>query len=369
MPALDDITVLELAFYYPGPLCGLLLSDLGAEVIKIEAPGGDPMRPYGSSSGEPTGANFKMFNRGKKSIVLDLKTEAGRSDFLALVGEADVLLQVLRPASMDRLGLGRERIREANARIVHCLLSGYGATGPYADRAGHDVNYESLAGIPEMTGARSGERVLSGVPLADMTGALLAAIAILGALRERDRGGSGRLIDVSLTEGAVLANALQLVGVLFPGEERRPQGTLLGGLFPTYNLYRSRDGRWFALGAIEPKFWVEFVRAAGREDLMGQQYDPGSVEAVRELFASRDAEEWERIARENDVCLEPVLSRDEVLAHPQHAARSVFAQRDGSATHVRISGLEAPGGDRLRTPALGEHTQEVLARIRKPGPG
>ncbi|MBW2263289.1 MAG: CoA transferase [Deltaproteobacteria bacterium] len=364
MSALDDITVLELAFYYPGPLCGLVLSDLGAEVIKVEAPDGDPMRHYGSRDGEPIGANFKMFNRGKKSAVIDLKTDGGRRDFLALVSLSDVLLQVLRPSAMERLGLGRDRIQEANPRIVHCLISGYGASGPYADRAGHDVNYESLAGIPGMTGARSGELALSGVPLADMTGALLAAISILGALRERDRTSHGKFIDVSLTEGAVLANALQLVGVLFPGEEPGPRTMLLNGLFPTYNLYSSRDGRWFALGAIEPKFWVEFVTAAGREDLMGLQYDPSAVEKVRELFASRDGDEWERLAREHDVCLEPVLGRDEVLSHPQHAARSVFEQRDGSATHVRITGLEKPQADRLRTPALGEHTDDVLARIK-----
>ena len=365
MHALDDITVLELAFYYPGPLCGLMLSDLGAEVIKVEAPDGDPMRIYGTRDGEPTGANFKMFNRGKKSVVIDLKTEGGRNDFLGLVSRADVLLQVLRPAAMERLGLGREVVEEAGPRLIHCLLSGYGASGPFADRAGHDLNYESLAGIPAMTGARSGERVLSGVPLADMTGALLATIAILGAVRERDRSSRGRFIDVSLTEGAVLANALQLVGVLFPGETPGPQTMLLNGLFPTYNLYRSRDGRWFALGAIEPKFWVAFVEAAGQKDLMGLQYDPSAVEKVRELFASRDASEWEKIASENDVCLEPVLERDEVLAHPQHAARSVFETRDGSATHVRISGLPPPSPERLTTPALGEHTEEVLARIRK----
>lgn len=362
MRALEDTTVLELAFYYPGPLCGLILSDLGAEVVKVESPDGDPMRPYGARTGESTGANFRMFNRGKKSVVVDLKSGKGREDFLSLVGRADVLLQVFRPDVMERLDLGRERIREANPGIVHCVITGYGATGPWAGRAGHDVNYESLAGIIHTTGTPSGELALSGVPLADMTGALLATIAILGALRERDRTGEARFIDVSLTEAAVLANTLGLCGVNFPGEEPRPGGLLLNGRFPTYGLYRARDGRWFALGAIEPKFWVAFCEAAGCEDLKGMQYDPAGVERLREVFASRDGHEWERVARESDVCLEPVLDREEVLDHPQHRARGVFALREGSTTHVRITGLDPPSGERLRTPELGEHTRETLER-------
>lgn len=364
MRALEDITVLELAFYYPGPLCGLILSDLGAEVIKIESPQGDPMRPYGATTTREPGANFKMFNRGKKSVVVDLKSETGRADFLRLVAQADVLLQVFRPSVMARLGLDGDRIQEANPRIVHCLITGFGSTGPYADRAGHDVNYESLAGIVSTTGTLTGELALSGVPVADMTGALLAAIAVTGALRERDRTGQGRFIDVSLTDAAVLANALQLVGVSFPGEQAAPHGMLLNGRYPAYNLYRSRDGRWFSLGAIEPKFWLAFCTAAGREDLAHSQYDPDAVPALRELFASHDSSHWEKIARESDACLEPVLTRDEVLSHPLHTARALFDQRDGEATHVRISGLGTPRGEKLLTPALGAHTNDVLGKLK-----
>jgi alpha-methylacyl-CoA racemase len=360
MRALDDLTVLELAFYYPGPLCGLILSDMGARVVKVESPDGDPMRLWGATAHKTHGDSFRMLNRGKKSVVLDLKERAGRDAFLSLVARSDVLLQVFRPAVMERLGLGAETIRQASPRIVHCLITGFGATGPYSGRAGHDLNYQSLAGITSLTGTASGEPAIPGSQAADLSGALTAALAIVAAIRERDRTGEGRFIDISLTEGAVLANALNLLGSRVPAEESRPGGLLLIGRFPAYNLYRSSDGRWFALGAIEPKFWVAFCIAAGREDLAGLQYDPSAVGRVRKLFASRDAPYWERLSRENDVCLEPVLSREEVLDHPLHEARGIFKVKDGGTTHIRIPGLPQPSGRKLDVPELGEHTSEVL---------
>jgi crotonobetainyl-CoA:carnitine CoA-transferase CaiB-like acyl-CoA transferase len=359
MEALTDITVLELAFYYPGPLCGLVLSDMGARVIKIEPPDGDPMRPYGAKTGRSTGPTFECLNRGKESVVIDLKSEGGPGELLSLCREADVLLSVLRPAVMDRLGLDAETIRRENPALVHCRMSGYGTAGPYADRAGHDLNYEAVAGILGLNGTADGRLALGAVPVADLSGALLAALAIVGAVRERDRTGRGRTLDVSLTDGALVANAINIVGRGFDEEEPEPGRMLLTGRIPAYNVYRSSDGRWFALGALEPKFWVAFCRAVEREDLMPLQMDPSAVTRLRELFGSRDARYWSRIASDNDVCLEPVLRIDEVGSHPQVRARGLLLSEPDGRRTMAFPGLGAPGPDGRRAPELGEHTHRI----------
>jgi crotonobetainyl-CoA:carnitine CoA-transferase CaiB-like acyl-CoA transferase len=333
MEALTDITVLELAFYYPGPLCGLVLSDMGARVIKIEPPDGDPMRPYGAKTGRSTGPTFECLNRGKESVVIDLKSEGGPGELLSLCREADVLLSVLRPAVMDRLGLDAETIRRENPALVHCRMSGYGTAGPYADRAGHDLNYEAVAGILGLNGTADGRLALGAVPVADLSGALLAALAIVGAVRERDRTGRGRTLDVSLTDGALVANAINIVGRGFDEEEPEPGRMLLTGRIPAYNVYRSSDGRWFALGS--------------------------AVTRLRELFGSRDARYWSRIASDNDVCLEPVLRIDEVGSHPQVRARGLLLSEPDGRRTMAFPGLGAPGPDGRRAPELGEHTHRI----------
>ncbi len=360
MRPLRDITVLELAFYYPGPLCGLLLSDMGATVIKIEGPDGDPMRHVGAKDLGSTGPGFELLNRGKKSVVIDLKTPGGIHDFTDLCTSADVLLQVLRPTFMKRLGLGPDRIRQIAPCIVHCMMTGYGATGPHADRAGHDLNYQAIAGLLAMNGLTDGTLALPGVPVADLMGALMATISILGALRERDRTNQGSLLDVSLTESALLANMLNLAGLWFPGDEARAGGTMLTGRIPAYNLYRSSDGRWFALGALEPKFWVGFCQAAGFGHLLGSQFDPAALPEMRRLFASRDSDHWVRISRENDVCLEPVLATREVLEHPLHTARGVALGRSVDASFAGLPGLASTAEPDRDVPSLGEHTSTVL---------
>lgn len=360
MDALEDITVLELAFYYPGPLCGLLLSEMGARVIKIESRDGDPLRPLGATGEDSMGPSFKSLNRGKKSVVMDLKTDQGMDGLVALLEQADVLLQVFRPSVMERLGLGVERVRRINPRLVHCVMTGYGMNGPHAQRAGHDLNYQSLAGIVSMTGLADGSLALPGVPLGDLSGALMATLAIVAAIRQRDRTGQGKLLDISLTEGAAFANALNVVGRGFDSEELRAGQTMLTGRIPCYNLYRSRDGSWFSLAALEPKFWVHFCTAAGREDLMALQFDPSGVESIRNLFASEDASHWRRIADGTESCLEPVLAPDELAEHPLHRARrTVFRGPDGQ-DHVKIPGMDEPDRSRLSAPELGEHTDEIL---------
>jgi crotonobetainyl-CoA:carnitine CoA-transferase CaiB-like acyl-CoA transferase len=359
--ALSDITVLELAFYYPGPLCGLLLSDLGAEVIKIESPDGDPMRAIGATGGQSSSPGFAALNRGKKSVVIDLKTPEGHDEFLKLLARTDVLLQVLRPSVMERLGLGPELIRQTAPRLVHCVLTGYGATGPWADRAGHDINYQSLAGVVSMTGISEDALAIPGVPLADLTGALMATLNVVASLRERDRTGQGRTIDISLTEGALMANSLNLLGAGFGYEKMKPRQTMLTGLIPAYNLYRSKDGSWFALGALEPKFWVEFVTAAECEELMGAQFDPSAVQKLSDIFASADAAHWTALSQKHDVCLEPVLDAEHVTDHPLHVARGAF-WTDGSGTkYLSIPGFDRPSEDRMHAPSLGEHDEEILS--------
>jgi alpha-methylacyl-CoA racemase len=377
MSALDGIRVLDLSRLLPGGFCSLLLADFGADVIKVEDTGmGDYLRwaPPGYAGADPSagGAMFLALNRNKRSVRIDLKTEAGRDVFLALVRGADVLLESFRPGVLDRLGVGWERLRAENPRLVYCAITGYGQDGPYRERAGHDTNYLALAGLLGLTGSPGGPPVQAAGQIADVGGgAMYAAFGILAALRERDRSGEGQLVDVSMTDGALSWLAMVAARMFADGETpRRGRLELAGGLL-CYRPYRCVDG-WVALGALEPKFWRALCAGAGREDLVERQFDPVGSPAhaeVEALFASRTRAEWAAFNDEHDCCLEPVLDLDEALASPLFAARDMVVELEqpGAAEPVRLLGVPVklsrtpgdPGG--APGPVLGEHTDAVLA--------
>jgi crotonobetainyl-CoA:carnitine CoA-transferase CaiB-like acyl-CoA transferase len=377
MSALDGVRVLDLSRLLPGGFCSLLLADFGADVIKVEDTGmGDYLRwaPPSHAGADPSaaGAMFLALNRNKRSVRVDLKTEAGRDVLLALVRDADVLLESFRPGVMDRLGVGWERLRAENPRLVYCAITGYGQDGPYRDRAGHDTNYLALAGLLGLTGEPGGPPVQAAGQIADVGGgAMYAAFGILAALHERDRSGAGQLVDVSMTDGALSWLAM-VAARMFAGAATPERGRLeLAGGLLCYRPYRCADG-WVALGALEPKFWHALCAGTGREDLVERQFEPvGSpVHAeVEALFASRTRAEWAAFNDEHDCCLEPVLGLDEALASPLFAAREmvVEVEQPGAAAPVRVLGVpvklsRTPGDPgRAAGPALGEHTDAVLA--------
>jgi alpha-methylacyl-CoA racemase len=376
---LEGVRVLDLSRLLPGPFCSLLLGDFGADVLKVEdTAAGDYMRWAGPGyeGAEPSArsAMFLALNRNKRSIRVDLKAERGREVFLALVREADVVLESFRPGVLDRLGCGYEAMRAANPGIIVCAISGYGQDSPLRGRSGHDLNYVGLTGMLGLGGDRDGPPVQPAGQIADLGGgALYAAFGILAALRERERSGEGQVVDVSMTDGAMSWLAMLAARHLADGVPLRRGELELGGGLICYRPYRCADG-WITIGALEPKFWLEFCRGVGREDLAEHQFDPPGSDAHREveaIVAARPRAEWEAFASEHDCCLEPVLDLDEALDSEHVRAREMVVEihQPGAARPVRQLGVpvklsRTPGeAGRRPGPALGEHTEEVLREL------
>lgn len=375
---LGGLKVLDLSRLLPGPFCSLLLADLGAEVLKVEDTGmGDYVRwspPYVEGVEDSArSALFLALNRSKRSIRVDLKSEQGREVLLRLAKEHDVLLESFRPGVLDRLGVGYDRLRQENPGLVYCAITGYGQDGPYRDRAGHDMNYLGLNGVLALTGEAGGPPVQAAAQIADVGGgALMAAVGILAALRERERSGEGQLVDVSMTDGALSWLAMlaaQYLNDPSGAPLRRGQVPLSGSLL-CYRPYACADG-WVTLGALEPKFWAAFCRGAGREDLIARQFEGPGSEAhaeVERIFAARTRAEWEAFAAEHDCCMEPLLELEEALDSELVRAREMVVSLDqpGAAEPVRLLGLpiklsRTPGDPaRAPGPALGGDTDDVL---------
>jgi crotonobetainyl-CoA:carnitine CoA-transferase CaiB-like acyl-CoA transferase len=377
MTALSDIRVLDLSRLLPGGFCSLLLADFGAEVLKVEDTGmGDYVRwatPYHEGAEESArSALFLALNRGKRSIRLNLKEEAGREVLLRLVREHDVLLESFRPGVMDRLGVGYESLRQENPGLVYCAITGYGQDGPYTARSGHDMNYLGLNGLLGLTGDPDGPPVQPAGQIADLGGgALMGAFGILAALRERERSGEGQLVDVSMFDGALSWLGLVAARYLCDGQPPRRGMLELAGGIVCYRPYACKDG-WVTLGALEPKFWQAWCRGIGREDLIERQFEPPGSEThaeVERLFLERTRTEWQEFASSHDCCLEPVLDLDEALDTELVRARRMVVELDQPGTDgVKLLGVpvklsRTPGAPAGPGPALGEHTDEVLASL------
>jgi alpha-methylacyl-CoA racemase len=376
--ALADVRVLDLTRLLPGGFCSLLLSDFGAEVVKVEDTGmGDYVRwappYYGSDEEQELGTRSALYlalNRGKRSIRLDLKSDAGREAFLRLARDFDVVLESFRPGVLDRLGVGYERLREENPALVYCAITGYGQTGPNTGRAGHDTNYLALNGLLGLTGAADGPPVQSAGQVADLGGgALMAAFGVMAALRERERSGEGQLVDVSMTDGSLAWLCMVAAQYLCDGVvPERGRGALNGGI-ACYLPYEASDG-WVSCGALEPKFWKAFCDGVERPDLVEHQFAPPGSEGwrqVAEVFRSRRREDWRRFNDEHDCCIEPILGLDEALGSELVREREMVVELDQPELGpVRLLGVpvklsRTPGEPDRPAPALGEHTREVLA--------
>jgi crotonobetainyl-CoA:carnitine CoA-transferase CaiB-like acyl-CoA transferase len=374
---LEGLRVLDLTRLLPGGFCSLLLADFGADVVKVEDTGlGDYIRwapPYYEGAQDSArSALFLSLNRGKRSIRIDLKSQAGKDVLLRLAGTADVLLESFRPGVMERLGVGYERLRAENRGLVYCAITGYGQDGPGRHRSGHDLNYLGLNGILGLSGQADGPPTPSAAQIADLGGgALMAAVGVLTALRERDRSGEGQLVDCSMFDGSLSFLAMLAADMLAGGSVPRRGGLRLAGGLVCYRPYACADG-YVTLGALEPKFWAEFCRGVGREDLLGAAFDPpgsNAHQAVCDIFLGRTREQWRAFASEHDCCLEPVIDLDEALSSELVAAREMVVELDqpGADRSVRLLGvpvkLSRTPADPARAPGpgLGEHTREVLA--------
>lgn len=337
-PALDGIRVLELAGLLPGPFCGLCLVELGAEVIKVEPPQGDMMRYT-----PPAPHTFEAVNRGKQSIALNLKQDAGRELFLRLADSADVILEGWRPGVAERLGVDYETLKARNPKLIYCAITGYGQEGTRRDQAGHDLNYNAAAGLLSITGNRAGGPVVPGPPIADLVGGGFQALtAILAALIQRERQGHGCYLDIAMSEGLlgllVLAQARMAGGAGEPGLEN----DLLTGIFPNYRIYETADGH-LAVGALEPVFWARFLQAAGLESLqnspvMGPEA-PKVHEAVAAHLKTRSNAQWMEVLGPADCCVEPVIGLAEAMDNPDLEARDRFVHREDYRLLRALAGL------------------------------
>ena len=376
--ALSGVKVLDLSRLLPGGFCSLMLADFGAEVLKVEDTGmGDYVRwaiPRYEGAEESAGAAyFLALNRGKKSIRINLKSDGGREVLLKLVREYDVVLESFRPGVLDRLGVGYDRLRQENPKLVYCAITGYGQDGPYRDRSGHDMNYLGLIGLLGLTGDADGPPVQAAGQIADLGGgALMAAFGILAALRERDSSGEGQLVDISMADGAL--SWLAMVAARYFADRAAPQrGDLeLAGSLICYRPYACADG-YVTLGALEPKFWQAWCRGVDREDLIPRQFErPGSDAhaEVERVFMERTRAEWQEFATHHDCCLEPVLGLDEALDSDLVRERGMVAELEqpGVDEPVKVVGSpvklsRTPARTDVPGPVLGQHTHDVLSGL------
>jgi crotonobetainyl-CoA:carnitine CoA-transferase CaiB-like acyl-CoA transferase len=369
---LEGIRVLDLSRLLPGPYCTMLLADLGAEVIKIETPGlGDYMRlipPFikDHTTGESVGSAFLMVNRNKKSVALNFRNKRGKEILFRLARDADVLIESFRPGAVDKWGIGYQTVKSINPRVVYCSLSGYGQSGPYKDRAGHDLNYIALNGLLAANGTAGGAPIPPAVQIADLSGGMLAAISILAALIGRGKTGAGTFLDVSLFDGA-LSWAGTMVGGTYAAGKQTERGRMqLNGGMACYNVYETRDGKYITIAAIEPHFWSAFCKTVGRDDLNPRQQEFEAVPEVAGVFKTRTQDEWIALFEGLDACIEPVRDFSSVFEDPHVRHRGLIAEMElpGIGRIPQIGSVFVfAQNSATPPPRQGQHTAQVLSQM------
>jgi alpha-methylacyl-CoA racemase len=370
---LAGMRVIDLSRLIPGPWCSQILSGMGAEVIKVETPlAGDYARMAPPELG--FGGIFEALNRGKLSIAVNHRLPRGREIVLRLAATADVFLESSMPGQLARRGLGPGDVRDTNPTLVYCSISGFGQTGPYRDRPGHDIDYLAIGGLLTLLGPAGARPVPPGIQIADLAGGTSAALQILAALLRRERTGEGATLDVAILDAVVT-----MLGPLGTSVETagRPDSapSALSGAFPCYGVYATADGQYLAVGALEPPFWVELCRGLAREDLIARQFDPAAIPEVAAILATRSQAAWLDHLDE-DACVAPVNAPGEVELDQHLVARRLVVGQGGTA---RVgSPLDIPGGlgelpptnagasahdAEPSAPRLGAHTHEVLTNV------
>ena len=363
---LEGIRVVDLSVFLPGPYLSMTLADHGAEVIKVEAPGeGDPGRHIGLSDGPDT-VFFRNVNRGKKSVVIDLKAPGGREALLGLCDGADVVIEAFRPGVVTRLGVDYEAVSARNPGVVYCSISAFGQTGPYRDRPAHDLAVEALCGVVGITVGPG--PAIPGIPTADIVAGLQGLAAILMALLRRQTTGRGDYIDLSMHE-AMLAATPNVLGPVF-AEGRQPvpshERTLGGSAF--YGIYETADGRHLVLGGQEMKFVRNLLGALGRPDLAPLcERGPGLhqqplIDYLRDTFKTRTLADWTAWFEPLDVCFAPVNTLPEAFRDPQVLAREAVVQDEAGRTHIApaIRFRDEPARMSFAAPGHGQHGAELL---------
>jgi formyl-CoA transferase len=376
--ALKGIRVVDLSRVLAGPYCTMMLGDLGAEVIKIEQPGvGDGTRQWGPPFAGGESAYYLAVNRNKRSLTLNLKHEQGKEILLELVKRGDVLVENFRTGTMERMGLGYERLREVNPALIFCSITGYGPDGPYQDRAGYDFVIQAQGGIMSITGPVEGPPMKVGVAIVDITAGLYAATAILAALQNRARTGEGQRLDVSLLEAQVAWLANVGSNYLISGEGPKRYGNAHPNIVP-YEAFQTKD-RYIALGVGTDRQFRRFCQLAGCEELANDPRfatNPARVEhretlvsILQEIFLTKSADEWLALLVEAEIPCAPINTIDRVFADPQVQARDMVVEiPHPTAGKVKLAGIPfklsgTPAKIQRHPPLLGEHTEEILSTL------
>ncbi len=385
MLALEGIKVLDLTRNAPGMFCTMILGDLGAEVLMVERPMSGPRADYervvsgiNSQEDEQRRARYNALQRNKRSIALNLKEEEAREIFYQLAREADVVAEGFRPGVVDRLGVGYNKIREINPRVVYCSISGYGQDGPYSNLVGHDINYISLAGALGLIGASEEDK--PAIPLnlvADYAGGgLCGAVAVLAALLAREKTARGQYIDIAMTEGVFYMLAGVISEYLATGVSPRRASNRLNGGAHYYNVYRTKDDKFLSVAAIEPWFWNNLCEALNRADLVPFQSSGGRQQEeisklLTDTFQTHTRDEWFEILKDRDISVGKVYDLEEALSDPQLLERGmvveVEAPDDPDVKVVQVGVpfrlSDTPGRVRHTGSVTGQHTAEVLAGL------
>lgn len=362
--------VLDFTRLLPGPLATYILAHLGFEVIKVEDPKSSDITRYTppfTSWGE--GAVFSFLNAGKKSIVVDLKKEKGVSLIKELIRKVDIIVEGFRPGVMKKFGLDFDSVRKINPKIIYCSISGYGQTGPYVNKSGHDINYISLSGILKLFISEN-SAFIPQVQIADISGALFAVIGILAKLCERlsDPNFSGYHIDVSMTETSLFFGVESLSKFLVSGDEPKPFGEILTGGVICYNIYKTKDGRWVSIGALEPKFWENLTKALGLDLLPSDAMtspteDNEAYRKLRDKIASMTSDELEKVLTEADVPFEIVRTYKEMMESEPIMSREVFYSVEDNGRKTTLLKLPFMNKVNSVSPGLGQHTYFVLKNL------
>ncbi len=361
--ALQGVRVLDLSRLLPGPYCSMILADHGAEVIAVE-----------DKRFRDDGLFFAEINRNKRHVSLNLKTDQGREIFYTLAKTSDVVLEGFRPGVVSRLGVDYTTLKKINPRIVYCSISGYGQTGPKCDDVGHDVNYLSTAGVLDLIGPEGSAPTIPAVQIADIAGgSLQAAIGILMALFAREKSGKGQHIDISMTDGILGLLTLPKFFQEVRGEMPVRSDTVLSHRYACYNSYKTSDGRYLALGAVENRFWKKCCEYLGKPEYIALQYDDEHrveiIHWLRNIFAQKTLVQWEHELGSLNICFSKIATVAEVMESDLFHAREMicdYQKKDGSPGRtlgIPVKLSETPGS--LRTPPaeFGQDTREVLCEI------
>jgi len=357
---LSGIKIVEITGIGPGPFCGMMLADMGAEVLRVD-------RAQSVADEPPGRPSLDLLARGRRSIGVDLKHPQGVETVLRLVERADAIFEGFRPGVMERLGLGPDVCLARNPALVYGRMTGWGQDGPLAHAAGHDINYIALAGVLEHIG-RAGEAPVPPLNLVGDFGGggMLLAFGMVCALVERQRSGRGQVVDAAMVDGSAVLMAI-FHGAMLAGWWKERGTNLLDTGAPFYDVYETKDGRYVSIGSIEPQFYAELIRRAGLEgEALPKQMDRAQWPALRErfraLFLTRTRDEWTRLLEGSDVCFAPVLSMSEAREHPHNRARGTFVEVEGSpqpGPAPRFS--RTPVQIERPPPHAGQHTGEALA--------